>query len=168
MFLAPRLIQGSAPQYQGQRYCERQWSPAWVCHAMLTFQGAMPGHCGTSRPRHPRWTSGLGADESTRTDGQASVPAAMDHTGPLARQLSTGQPDTVLSGTKTRDRCLPLAASCGNVCVSERKQFCNYCSQSVKINKADMLCGCLCNQIRTDINCNPVECLLVSDRTHVE
>lgn len=51
-------------------------------------------------PQHisSSWTSGVGANVSTQADGQASVPTALDRTGPLAWQLLASQPDVARSG----------------------------------------------------------------------
>lgn len=61
---------------------------------------------------------GVGANASTLADGPL---VAANSTGPLAWQLSASQPagrtDVALPGARWRDKCLPLAASCGNASV---------------------------------------------------
>lgn len=126
MFLASHLIQGSAPHY---RACEGQGAGMGLSR-QVDISGSFartPQHISSSR------TSGVGANVSTRADGQASVPTALDRTRPLAWQLLASQPDVALPGTSWRGRCLPLAASCGNMCVciqtvEERSNHVTYCN----------------------------------------
>lgn len=124
MFLASLLIQGSAPHYQA---CEGQGAGMGLSR-QVDISGSFartPQHISSS------WTSGVGANVSTWADGQVSVPTALDRTGPLAWQLLASQPDVELPGTKWRGRCLPLAASSGNMCVCI--QF--ICSVSVYVRQ---------------------------------
>ncbi|KAK5865664.1 hypothetical protein PBY51_019914 [Eleginops maclovinus] len=84
MFLAPCLIRGRPPHRQA---CEGQGAGTGLSRQVdITGSFARtPPHISSS------WTSGVGADVSTPADGQASVPTAVDHTGPLAWQLWAGQ-----------------------------------------------------------------------------
>ncbi|KAI4832877.1 hypothetical protein KUCAC02_015821 [Chaenocephalus aceratus] len=94
MFLAPRLIRGRPPHHQA---CEGQGAGmGWSRQVDITGSFARtPPHILSS------WTSGVGADVSAPADGQASVPVAVNRTGPLAWQ-TVGRTDVALPGTKVR------------------------------------------------------------------
>ncbi|KAF3852502.1 hypothetical protein F7725_005857 [Dissostichus mawsoni] len=79
MFLAPRLIRGRPPHHQA---CEGQGAGMGLSRQVdITGSFARtPSHILSS------WKSGVEADVSAPADGQASVPAAVDRTGPLAWQ----------------------------------------------------------------------------------
>lgn len=78
-------MQGSAPHFQA---CEGQGAGMGLSH-QVDISGSI-----ARTPQHisPSWTSDVGANVSTRADGRASVPAALDRTGPLAWQLLAGKP----------------------------------------------------------------------------
>ncbi|KAK5899116.1 hypothetical protein CesoFtcFv8_008629 [Champsocephalus esox] len=84
MFLAPRLIRGRPPHHQA---CEGQGAGmGWSRQVDITGSFAR-----TAPHILSSWTSGVGADVSAPADGQASVPVAVNRTGPLAWQRWAGQ-----------------------------------------------------------------------------
>lgn len=85
MFLASRLVQGSTPRFQA---CEGQGAGMGLSH-QVDISGSTAR---TPKQISSSWTSDVGANVSTFADGQASVPTALDRTGPLVWQLLASQP----------------------------------------------------------------------------
>lgn len=99
MFLAPRLMHTTRPV--------RAKGPGMGLSRQVDITGKF-----ARTPQHmlSSCTPGVGANVSTRADGQAPVPTALDRTGPLARRPSSSQPHGALSWHIAEGRVSPSSS----------------------------------------------------------